>query len=102
MRTATHSHQFAIAAAWEIEARNDPRAALAVARRAIELDGTSLFAYWVAGDANALLGELREALSAYKAAMALSGHLGGENRQRLEEQIAAVAAQIADRAATPP
>jgi len=96
LKTAASSHHFAVAAAWEIRAHQDPQAALAVARRAIELDGTNLLAYWVAGDAYASLGDLREAFGAYKAALALSGHLGDENRRLLEEQIAAVVAQLAD------
>lgn len=94
--TATSSQHFAVAAAWEMAAHRDPRAALAAVQHAIELDGTNLFAYWVAGDAYVSLGEVREALGAYKAALALSAHLGDENRQLLEEQIAAVVAQLAD------
>lgn len=96
LKTAASSHQFAVAAAWEIRAQQDPRAALAVAQRAIELDGTNLLAYWVAGDAYASLGDLREALDAYKAALALSRRLGDEDRRLLEEQIAAVVVQLAD------
>jgi tetratricopeptide (TPR) repeat protein len=91
---ATRAHHFAIASAWQMQLDHDPYAALRSALRAIELDGTNLFGYWVAGDAYRSLGELPAALEAYQAALALSGHLVDENRRTLESEIAAVRAML--------
>lgn len=93
---ATSAQHFAIASAWEMQLNRDPYAALRSALRAIELDGTNLFGYWLAGDAYRSLGDLRAALSAYQAALALSGHLVDENRRTLESQIAAVRAMLGE------
>lgn len=93
LKTATSSHHFAVAAAGEIRLHHDPRTALALAQRAIELDGSNLLAYWVAGDAYSSLGDVPEALGAYKAALALSGHLSDEARRLLEEQVATLMAR---------
>ncbi len=95
-RYATRSNHFAIAAGWELRLHGDPAKALSLAERAIELDGTSMLAHWIAGDAYRSLGQPRRALQAYQAALSLSRHLVDENRENLETQIVALRSMLRD------
>ncbi len=86
-RNATSAYHFAVAAWWTTYVRGDVPRGAALAKRAIELDGTNFMAYVNWGDAAASLGQLDRALEAYLAALALSRHQVGEARQHLEARV---------------
>ena len=81
------AHHFAVAAAWEVYAARDAAEGIALARRAIELDGASFAAYVALGDGCALAGRLECALGAYRAALALSRHATDGTRAKLQRQV---------------
>ncbi|MFW2387587.1 MAG: tetratricopeptide repeat protein [Polyangiales bacterium] len=89
-RAATRAYHFAVAASWLTYVDGDAWAGLALAERAVELDGTSFMAYVTAGDAAAALGQLDKALGAYQAALALSRAHGEDVRHELEARMVAL------------
>jgi tetratricopeptide (TPR) repeat protein len=94
-RNARSSYHFAVAAWWRTYAAHDARTGIALAERAIELDGSSFLAYVCLGDGWASLGGPARALGAYLAALALSRNRGDEARDYLEERVQALRTWLA-------
>ena len=89
-RNATSSYHFAVAAWWETYVVGDVPVGLALAERAVELDGTNFMAYVNVADGAAALGQLDRALGAYSAARALSLYQAADARHYLEKRLAEV------------
>lgn len=90
LRAAIRPYHFAVAAWWTHYIIGDAPRGLALAERAIELDGTSFIAYATFGDAAASLGRFEQALGAYQAALALSRSRADEARVELKARIDAI------------
>ena len=90
LRAAVRPYHFAVAAWWTTYIIADTPRGLALAERAIELDGTSFMAYATIGDAAASLGRFEQALGAYRAALALSRGRADRARIELEARIDAI------------
>ena len=92
---ARRPYHLAVAASWSTYIVRDVRRGLALAERAIELDGTSFMAYVTVGDAAASLGRFEQALEAYQVALALSVIRDDEVRVELEARISAIRGESA-------
>ena len=75
-------------AAWWSSRLQDCGTALELAKQSIAVDRTNWLAHAIAGECSARLGDLPNALRAYRAAMALSNHQGGELALQLQRAIA--------------
>lgn len=89
-RNARSSYHFAVAAWWQTYAVHDVPTGIALAERALELDGSSFLAYLCLGDGFASLGDPERALGAYVAALALSRNRAKEARDYLEMRVSAM------------
>jgi len=92
--SATSSYHFAVAAWWRTYALRDVQGGVALAERAIELDGTNIMAYVNLADGAAFMGQTQRALGAYLAALALSRYRGGEAREYLEGRVSATREEL--------
>ncbi len=93
-RNARSSYHFAVAAWWQTYVLHDVPTGISLAKRAVELDGTSFMAYVNLADAWASLGQLDKAAGAYLAALALSRYRPSEAREYLEAGLAKVRPKI--------
>jgi cytochrome c-type biogenesis protein CcmH/NrfG len=86
-RVAVRPYHLAVAASWATYILRDATRGMALAQRAVELDGTSFLGYATLGDAAAALGRFQLAVDAYRAALALSGSRTDATRKELEHRI---------------